>query len=168
MDIQVERVIAYIDGYNLYHGLREKGWKWAYWLNIQALSRRLLKLNQVLIETKYFTSMITHAASRQRRQRTYIEALETLSDFHIFYGHFMVDSETCQVCGHTHTTFHEKMTDVNISVEMMTDAFQDRFDLALLVSADSDLVGLVRSLRNLFHKKVVAAFPPKRSKSLPG
>jgi hypothetical protein len=25
-----ERIIAYIDGYNLYHGLREKGWKWAY------------------------------------------------------------------------------------------------------------------------------------------
>jgi hypothetical protein len=32
-------VIAYIDGFNLYHGLREKGWKWAYWLNLQALMR---------------------------------------------------------------------------------------------------------------------------------
>lgn len=32
------------------------------------------------------------------------------------------------------------MTDVNIAVEMMRDAFQDRFDAALLISADSDLV----------------------------
>ena len=28
----MNRVIAYIDGYNLYHGLREQGWKRFYWL----------------------------------------------------------------------------------------------------------------------------------------
>lgn len=29
----MERVIAYVDGYNLYYGLRAKGWKRYYWLN---------------------------------------------------------------------------------------------------------------------------------------
>ena len=158
-----ERVITYVDGYNLYHGLRDKEWKWAYWLNIQALAKRLLKPKQTLIETKYFTSIITHAESRQRRQRIYLEALNTLDDFHIYYGHFMTDSVICKTCGHEHTTFHEKMTDVNISIEMMTDAFQDRFDKAMLISADSDLVPLVKSVRTLFKKSVIAAFPPKRS-----
>jgi len=38
----MQRVIAYVDGYNLYHGLREKGWKWFYWLNIQAMVQNLL------------------------------------------------------------------------------------------------------------------------------
>jgi uncharacterized LabA/DUF88 family protein len=160
--MQVERVIAYIDGYNLYHGLREKGWKWAYWLNIQALAKRLLRANQSLIETKYFTSVITEAESRQRRQRVYLEALQTLSDFQIFYGHFMADMVTCKKCGHVYTTYHEKMTDVNIAVEMTTDALQDRCDMALLISADSDLVGLVRNIRNLYKTKVIVAFPPAR------
>ena len=55
------------------------------------------------------------------------------------------------------------MTDVNIAVEMMRDAFQDRFDTALLLSADSDLCPPVRTIRELFPKKrVVVGFPPKR------
>ncbi len=49
----MERVIAYVDGYNLYYGLREKGWKRFYWLNIQALVGHLLKPDQELV-TKVF------------------------------------------------------------------------------------------------------------------
>lgn len=159
----MERVIAYVDGYNLYYGLRDRGWKWAYWLNIQALAKRLLKLNQQLLETKYFTTIIAQPESRRKRQAVFLDALQTLNGFYIFYGHFMPDPVTCKNCGHTYMTFHEKMTDVNISVEMMTDATRDRFDTALLISADSDLVGLVSSVRQTFKKRVIAAFPPKRS-----
>lgn len=55
------------------------------------------------------------------------------------------------------------MTDVNIAVELMTDAFQDRFDTALIVSGDSDLTGLVLAVRQLFPAKaIVVAFPPAR------
>ena len=58
---------------------------------------------------------------------------------------------------------NEKMTDVNIAVEMMSDAYQDLFDTALLVSADSDLTAAVLAIKNLFPKKrVVVAFPPQR------
>ncbi|HLB49599.1 MAG TPA: NYN domain-containing protein [Anaerolineales bacterium] len=66
----------------------------------------------------------------------------------------------------SYETHHEKMTDVNISVELMADAFQDAFDVALLVSADSDLVGPARTIRRLFkNKRVVVAFPPERFSS---
>jgi uncharacterized LabA/DUF88 family protein len=55
------------------------------------------------------------------------------------------------------------MTDVNIAVEMMSDAYQDGFDVALLVSADSDLVGPVKAIQKLFsQKRVVPVFPPNR------
>ena len=46
---------------------------------------------------------------------------------------------------------------------MLTDAFQNAFDTALLVSADSDLVGPVRTIQTLFPaKRVVVVFPPAR------
>ena len=58
----------------------------------------------------------------------------------------------------------EKMTDANIAVELMRDAFEDEFDVALLVSADSDLTGPVRAVKELFPaKRVTVAFPPARS-----
>jgi uncharacterized LabA/DUF88 family protein len=57
----------------------------------------------------------------------------------------------------------EKMTDVNIAIELLVDAQQDNFDTALLVSADSDLTGPVVKVRTLFPKKrVLVAFPPDR------
>lgn len=160
----MQRVIAYIDGYNLYHGLRAKGWKRFYWLNVTKLAEHLLKPGQILTATKYFTTVIKRPDDKRRRQTLFLEALQTVPSLQIFYGQFLEDFVTCRHCGHTYITHHEKMTDVNISVELMTDAFQNNFDLALLISADSDLVGPLQAVRQSFpHKRVIVAFPPKRS-----
>ena len=97
----MESVIAYVDGYNLYHGLRAKGWKRFYWLNIAALARQLLKPDQTLASTKYFTTVVKHPDDKRRRQAVFLEALQTLPDFRIFYGQFLEDLLTCRKCGHT-------------------------------------------------------------------
>ena len=45
----------------------------------------------------------------------------------------------------------------------MLDAFQDKIDLALLISVDSDLVGPIKAVQQLFsQKRIVVAFPPDR------
>ncbi|HJR80290.1 MAG TPA: NYN domain-containing protein [Anaerolineales bacterium] len=162
----MERVIAYIDGYNLYYGLKEQGWKRFYWLNLQKLSEQFLRSNQTLITTKYFTTIVKQPNDKRLRQQVFLEALKTLSNLPIFYGHFLSDQIACRRCGHTYTTHHEKMTDVNISVELMRDAFQDQFDVAFLISADSDLIAPIRTVQQLFpKKKIVSIFPPGRFSS---
>lgn len=159
----MERVIAYVDGYNLYHGLKDNRWRRYYWLNVQAMIKSLLRENQTLATTKYFTSIVTRPPDQHKRQADFLEALQTLVDFQIYYGHFLSDPVTCRNCGHTYETHHEKMTDVNIAVEMLSDAYQDRFDTAFLVTADSDLLNLVRTVLRLFAKKrIVVVFPPGR------
>lgn len=160
----MKRVIVYIDGFNLYYGLRSKGWKWLYWLNVQEMARRLLQPEQTLVKTKYFTSIINRPPDKQQRQADYLEAVGTLSNCQIYFGHYLSDTVVCRNCGHSYKAFHEKMTDVNIAVELMTDVFQNTLDVALLVSADSDLVGPVQAVQRLSNKKrVVVAFPPGRS-----
>jgi len=170
------RVVAYIDGFNLYFGLRERGWRRYYWLNIKALVQSLLKPDQVLVGTKYFTARISGArpgdsparglerdASRQR-QCDFLDALGTLPDFRIYEGHFLDKTMQCFNCKHSWETYEEKMTDVQIATELLTDAFEDGFDTALLISGDSDLVPPIRSIRHLFaDKRVIVAFPPARS-----
>jgi uncharacterized LabA/DUF88 family protein len=159
----MERVIAYIDGFNLYFGLRSKGWRRYYWLNIQMLAQNLLKPNQRLLLTKYFTARIAGPPDKEKRQSTYIEALETLSEFQIFYGKYQLNPRQCSRCGFEDEVPNEKMTDVNIAVEILKDAYQDEFDVALLISADSDLVPPVKTVRELFpNKRVVVASPPGR------
>jgi uncharacterized LabA/DUF88 family protein len=158
-----KRVIAYIDGFNLYFGLRSAGWKRYYWLNLQTLARNLLKADQELVFTKYFTSRVSYPTEKERRQSTFIEALETLSDFRIYYGHYQANPQRCSKCNNKVIIPNEKMTDVNIAVEMLSDAYQDLFDVALLISADSDLTAPILAIKNLFpQKRVIVGFPPQR------
>lgn len=75
----------------------------------------------------------------------------------------MVNSRTCNVCGNIAPIPSEKMTDVKIAVELLSDAYQNKFDTAILISADSDLTAPVKRILSLFpNKRVICAFPPER------
>lgn len=160
----MERVIVYIDGFNLYFGLREKNWRRYLWLNLYKLSESVLKEDQKLQSVKYFTSRVRKPPDKSKRQAQFIEALETIEQIQIFYGHYLINSIECKKCGNIFPKPNEKMTDVNIAVEMLTDAFEDNYDTALLISADSDLSGPIKKIKTLFPKKrIIVAFPPARS-----
>jgi uncharacterized LabA/DUF88 family protein len=162
----VERLIAYIDGFNLYFGLKSKGWRRYYWLNPRSLVVNLLKPTQKLVVVEYFTSRISTCpfhSDKSKRQSTFLEAIETVRGLRVFYGHFHRKSHFCYRCGATWDTHEEKMTDVNIAVEMLNDASDDLIDTALLVSADSDLIAPIECIRVRYPKKrVVLAYPPNR------
>ncbi|MFA6186583.1 MAG: NYN domain-containing protein [Phycisphaerae bacterium] len=163
MAIAVKKVIAYVDGFNLYFGLRDSNLKRFYWLNIKAMIQNLLKENQQLIATKYFTARISGPPEKRIRQNTFLEALGTLDDFKTFYGHYLSKKITCRNCKQSWPSFEEKMTDVNIATELLVDAFEDRFDTALLISADSDLVGPINAIKKIFpQKRIIVFFPPNR------
>lgn len=160
----MERVITYIDGFNLYFGLREGGFRRFLWLDLVDMSTRLLRPPQKLVQSKYFTARVASPPDKQRRQSVYLEALATLPDLQIFYGKYQLNRRQCRNCNYTDSVPSEKMTDVNIAVELLTDAFQDHFDTAMLISADSDLRGPIEAVLRLFPtKRVVVAFPPKRN-----
>lgn len=157
-----ERVIAYIDGFNLYFGMKESG-NDTLWLNVHKLVASLLKPTQQLVYTNYFTSRITNNPPKEQRQKTYLEALETLSDCRIVYGQYQSHIEECRNCGYIYPYSSEKMTDVNIAVALMKDAFTDKYDTAFLITGDSDLVPAIKSIHKLFNdKRVFVAFPPNR------
>lgn len=160
-----ERVIAYIDGFNLYFGMIDAGLVQCKWLNLIELVKSLLKSHQELVEVKYFTSRVSNNPEKQKRQSTYIDALESVGIL-VIYGKYQNKSMECTRCGNIWRTDKEKMTDVNIATAIMVDAFQDNYDMALLISGDSDLTPPIREVHKLFKsKRVVIAFPPRRHNS---
>lgn len=95
-----------------------------------------------------------------QRQTLYLEALGTLPNLGIHLGHYLQKERQCRSCGARWTDYEEKMTDVNIATQILADAFDDAFDTALLLSADSDLTTPVRRLRERFPgKRLVVALP---------
>ena len=160
-----ERVVAYIDGFNLYFGMREAGYDNCRWLNIKKLVESLLKSHQELLSIKYFTSRVSNSPDKQKRQSTFIDALES-TGIKIIYGKYQDGSTECKRCGNIWPTSKEKMTDVNIATAIIIDAYKNEFDMAMLISGDSDLTPPIKEVHNLFKdKRVFIAFPPKRHNS---
>lgn len=159
------RVIAYIDGFNLYFGLKASGFKRYYWLDVVALAKALLKPDQTLVAVHYFTTRIRDNGKNfadRKRQGDYIEALQHHGARQQL-GHYLEKTRQCRACGNTWPDYEEKMTDVNIAVQLVADAYEDVFDVALLVSGDSDLTTPIRHVRSRFPgKRVIVAFPPSR------
>jgi uncharacterized LabA/DUF88 family protein len=160
--IPMERVSVYIDGFNLYFGMMEAGYGNCRWLDVEKLSKNILKPGQVLIDVKYFTSSVNNNPDKQKRQIIYLEAIETTS-VKIIYGHYQLNKAECKRCGNIWPSPSEKMTDVNIATNLIVDAYKDTYDTAILISGDSDLVPPIRVIHENFPKKrVCVAFPPKR------
>jgi hypothetical protein len=156
--------IVYIDGYNLFHALKEQKWKKYYWLDLWKFGKGILFPEQVLSQVKYFTSRVNHDPHEQIRQNSYIEALETLHDVDIQYGNFMSDRWECEICHKWSPVHNEKQTDVNIAISLIGDAQDGNFKDAFLITADSDQVGTIRYVREHYPDlRIIAAFPPKRS-----
>jgi len=157
------RVVVYIDGFNLYHGIKEAGWNECLWLDLPKLGGALLNSRQSLQGIKYFTALVRYPANKRKRQVTFIEALEATGGVDIIYGRYQKNIVTCRNCGHTWRSDNEKMTDVQLAVELLNDAYQDKFDTALLISADGDLLPPIRMIGSQFpDKRVVTFFPPRR------
>ena len=158
------RVIAYIDGFNFYHGLRHSGLKNSRWLDYHALSESLLQPGEQLELVRYFTSRVKNNPKKTARQAVFIDALLARGGIEIDFGHFLSKPARCNSCGNAWRQNEEKKTDVNIAVRLLEDASDNRFDTAMVMSGDSDLVPPIESvLRRFPHKRVVVAFPPKRS-----
>jgi len=169
------RTICYIDGFNLYYGLKDAGLDRCKWLDIRGLALSLVRKPFVLHYTKYFTARIrgphpkdppAKGAAREAsrvRQTIYLEALSTLPRTAIYEGHFLLKRDHCRVCNADFLRPEEKKTDVQIATQLVTDAFLNRFDSAVIVSGDTDLVPPIQSVREHFpQKKIVVAFPPER------
>jgi uncharacterized LabA/DUF88 family protein len=160
-----DRVTTYIDGFNLYYGLKEANFQRFYWLDMTKLAAELLQVGQTLVETKYFTARINGppGCPRRKRQTIFLDALSTLPGLRIFEGHYLGKPANCNNCGATWTTHEEKMTDVRIATELLMDAHADKFDTAMIISGDSDLVPPVNAIHSFFKtKRVIVGFPPKR------
>ena len=159
----MERVVVYIDGFNLYFGLCDKGWRRYLWLDLPALAGRLLKPGQHLVAVKYFTARVRANPGKIHRQSTYLQALEARGNLTIRYGRYQEKTKQCHNCHTTWTEYEEKMTDVRLASELLRDAYADDFDAAVIISADADLQPPIEFIRQDHpSKKVLVVFPPER------
>lgn len=143
-----------------------KGWGRYRWLDYRALMERFLRGDQELVAAKYFTTRVTHQPEGWKRQDTYLKALERRGGLEVIPGSFEMRDVKCQgSCGEWYKRPQEKRTDVNLATHLVADSYDDVFDLAVVLCADSDIFTAVEMVQQRHGRKVTLVDPPKRHSS---
>jgi uncharacterized LabA/DUF88 family protein len=167
------RVLALIDGFNLYHSLSnfERGvdaadrarfqkYKWLCFTSL--IKRFVAPHNEELIGVEYFTAYPTWDDAKRLRHATFVSA-QRLRGVRVTMGEFKRKTVLCYAqCKQEFSVNVEKQTDINIATTMIDRAAE--YDKLLLLTADSDQVPAIRLLKKLYPNKTVAmVFPVGRS-----
>lgn len=158
------RTIVYIDGFNLYYRLLEKRPDLK-WVNPKVLAEQALHPQNQVIQVRYFTARVSGRVdpTAPGRQQIYLNALATVPEIKIHQGTFLASKKFAGLVHppqfrpdlpaplaqpwpnvvKIHKT-EEKGSDVNIASYLLLDAFRNSFDVAAVLSADSDLIEPIR------------------------
>ncbi len=156
------RVCVYIDGFNLYHAIDDNCPNHFKWLDLKKLVSHFTEEGVHVIEKiYYFSAFADWHKNRVKRHKIYVEALKATGVTPVM-GQFKEKDKSCPSCHHEWKGHEEKETDVNIALQMIDDAYQDKFDQAFLISRDSDLLPAVKLLKQRFPEKKLKIFAPPK------
>ncbi len=176
-----KRTIIYVDGFNLYYRLL-KNRPDLKWLNLKSLAYELLPDNHDIVRINYYTARLSaraHDPDAPARQATYLKALGTVPEIVIHRGNFMVTEPWMPLAKPPQAKpngynwqlplpdvvkvqkSEEKGSDVNLAVHLVKDAFQNAFDVAAVITNDTDLVEAIRIVVKEVGKPVGLLVPVK-------
>jgi hypothetical protein len=160
------KTFLYVDGFNLYYSaVKDTPLKR---LNAVALATGAFPRNQIA-STKYFTAKVNAPAGdpdKPTRQLIFWRALRTLPRLEIILGDFRTHRVRLPVAAPPPSTIEvfktdEKGSGVNLAAHLLMDGFQGRYECAIVISGDSDLVTPIRMVRDEL-KKPVGVLNPQR------
>lgn len=166
------RTSVYVDGLNLYYrALRGTPYRW---LNVGRLARLLLPKHEI-VRIRYFTALVANRPgdpTQAQRQQAYLRALRTVPNLTIHHGHLLAKRKRRPLakqprCGPRTVEVldtEEKGSDVNLASYLLLDGFEDEYDLAVVVSNDSDLELPIRMVATRLGRQV-GVFDPSRRRS---
>lgn len=156
------RTNVYVDGFNLYFGaLKKTPYRW---LNVLKLCQFLLP-NHHIHQIKYFTALVKprpNDLTQPIRQQIYLRALQTIPNLKIIYGHYLSHRVMMPLAQSMRKKIQyvevikteEKGSDVNLATHLLHDAYQNDYEVGVIISNDSDLVEPVKIVINHLGLKV--------------
>ena len=162
----------YIDAFNFYYGcLYDTPYKW---IDVNALCQASFPADQIN-RIRYFTARVKanpHDPGKPVRQDAYFRALRTIPHLSIHEGHYIKkpvlmpmhpipDPPTLPTIVKV-VKSEEKGSDVNLATYLLLDAFDGDFEMAVVISNDSDLAEPIRLVRTRFHHRIAILHPCSR------
>lgn len=168
----MKKVIVLVDGFNLYHSITDLEFREKIkvkWLDINSLCNSYLYLfgkDAVIEDIYFFTAFAHHRISKDpdiiNRHKKYLRCLED-TGLQIIYGRFKPKISFCPKCKKRSEKHEEKETDVAISIKLFELLHNNKADIFLLITGDTDLSPAIKTCKSLFPlKTILFAFPYRR------
>jgi len=153
------RTSIYIDGFNLYYGcVKRTRYRW---LDVAAFCQAMLLPRNQITRIRYFTAWVKPRPDdpqQLQRQQAYVRALQTIPNLTVHFGHYL-EYETRMPLANPAPNgprtvavmkTEEKGSDVNLATHLLLDGFNGDYEMAVVVSNDSDLLEPIRVVRKRF------------------
>lgn len=154
------KIIIIVDGSNFYHRLKELELKNLLNFDYQQFAQFLNRSGGSIIERNYYIGAVREESGNpksselMKNQRILTGNLKK-HGWNIKFGH-MLKSEK----------YHEKGVDVQMAVDLLVGAYEDKYDLAILVSSDTDLIPAIIKVRSMKKQVEYIGFSHKPSYGL--
>ena len=155
-----KNVIVFIDGFNLYHAIHAFPRYHKYkWLDLSKLANLYTTKNEEIVDILYFTALATWNQNKVKKHKLFIKANE-LNGVNVIFGEFKKRDKFCNLCKRKYQTFEEKQTDVNIAIQLFKLSIENKYDKAIIISGDSDLIPSINAVRKTFPNKQIGVIIP--------
>jgi len=177
---QRPRASVYIDGFNLYHGCFDDhrlraDWRQYRWLDLGTFCAKAFPSYDIR-RIRYFTALVNPSPANpdcRQRQLAYIRALETIPHLSVYLGRFATNAKNRPLADPNSRKpkpsapvqivriieEEEKGSDVNLASYLLLDGFRQDYDVAVVISNDSDLAEPITMVSRDLGLKVLLVNP---------
>ena len=143
-----ERIMVFIDGSNFYHNLKTHHFDTK--IDFKKFSNLLCGARKH-VRTYYYNTPLKQwdDPEEYRRQQSFFDSLRRTPYLELKLGYFLKKTKTCENCGHILNYPVEKGCDVTLAVDMMSMAYKNLYDVAILVSSDGDFASACQCIKDL-------------------
>ncbi|MCK9632173.1 MAG: NYN domain-containing protein [Methanoregula sp.] len=152
----MKRVCVFIDGSNFYHGIKHHIGKTN--IDFNKLSLTLCNSERELVRTYYYNAPVNQEDNEAiyKSQQRFFNELKKLPDLQLRLGRLE----------HKSGGVKEKGVDIYLAVDMLRYAYNNIYDVAILISSDGDFSEAVNALKDLGKHVEYAHFATGISKHL--
>lgn len=149
-----ERVVIFIDGSNLYHNLKR--------YNIKTTFEEIIKkveTQREVVDIFYYTALLDKSINENgyKNHKKFLDKIKKIPNFNVVLCNLRkVILENGSV------DFAIKGDDVYLATDLIKGAYENLFDVAIIVSGDADFIPAIKLVQKK-GKKVINAFFPKSS-----
>lgn len=162
------RGALYIDGFNLYHAVDDLAQPHLKWCNFWKLAQHVARGHaREIVKVVFCTAYFKGDHGKRTRHEALVNA-SSLVGVTTKLGHTTTEPMQCKdaSCGHRWDQPREKATDINLALSLFADACDDVFDVAFLLTADTDQAATVDFFKSRFpDKTIINVIPPGRAPS---